>query len=122
MENLYKAIVINEKTGKEASAIDKKLWLKYLLAGQNHLADVCNPMYDEWNTRFDRLYPDDDEDRFDPDSKYMSFIRRKQNRMLDGFKCGPSFIKYYTNKECDIAIKTPVGNFSLNLKPFKWGP
>lgn len=112
----------NEKTKKKLEtnkySLVQKMIMDELVKGQNYLAEKCNPMYEEWNARFDQLYPNDDEDRFDPDSKYMNFIRAKQDRVLKEFNHGSPFIdKFYSNEEGSIAVKTIFGNYSLILIP-----
>lgn len=117
-----KAGIFNEKTKHKVYANEfswaQKIILNALVEGQNHLAEKCNPMYEEWNARFDELYPHDEEDRTDPDSKYMSYIRNKQNRMLSDLKPKSPFVySYYSNDECSIAVNTFFGNYSLILEP-----
>lgn len=43
---------------------------------------ALNAKLEKWNKEFDEKYPDIVEDRYDPNSKYMKYICKKQNEVL----------------------------------------
>ena len=49
---------------------------------RNKACDALNAKLDEWNKEFDEKYPDIVEDNYDPNSKYMKYICKKQNEVL----------------------------------------
>ena len=115
----YKTVVFDEIKKKEASRMWSNLYRDCLVRGQSIMADLMNPNYERWNAEFDSLYPNDEEDKMDSNSKYMKFIVEKHNDLLkDVTPVDWRVRKYYSNEEGCIAIETIDGKkFSLLLEP-----
>jgi len=67
---------------------------------RNKACDALNDKYDEWNKEFDEKYPDIVEDRYDPNSKYMKYICKKQNEVLSTIHDG--IYKLHSDENGDI--------------------
>ena len=63
-------------------AICKDAVNEHFVKVRNKACDALNSKIDEWNKEFDEMYPDIVEDRWDPNSKYMKYICKKQNEVL----------------------------------------
>ena len=64
------------------NALCKDAANEHFVKVRNKACDALNDKYDEWNKEFDEKYPDIVEDRYDPNSKYMKYICKKQNEVL----------------------------------------
>lgn len=72
--------------------------------------DALNPNYERWNREFDELYPNDDEDRSDPNSKYMNYIRGKQNTVLYGVSLDDPLFMLYSGEQGEIRGSLKIGH------------
>lgn len=55
---------------------------RHFVEVRSKACDALNAKIEEWNKEFDEKYPDIVEDRYDPNSKYMKYICKKQNEVL----------------------------------------
>lgn len=67
---------------------------------RNEALDALNEKHDEWDKEFNEMYPDIYEDTYDPNSKCIKYICKKQNEVLSTIHDG--LFKLRSNKYAQI--------------------
>lgn len=118
MAKNFRVVFENGITGRNAKKAEHELF-----KGQNRMCELVNPCLKTWNEVFDRDHPDCDEDRTDPDSEYMKYMRLQHAKVVNLYMNAQKFsslIRYEIGKECNlegVLWKDPSQRISFHLEP-----
>lgn len=85
--------------------IEKRIFEQAFVATRNNAIELLNPNYEKWNDEYNKVEKVKENGQYkDADNPiYNSFIRRKQQEILDKFNAtNKSFVKLYSDENCDI--------------------
>lgn len=101
----------------------KKFWFKvhrnyfenlFMNKAYTKGADALNPHYEEWNENFEKEFPAfKNEDKLNPDSHYMNYIRALSNFVLGGV--GDDTFDLFCGKEGQICGRIKGTDAEVNV-------